>query len=244
MLISDRFQTVFIHIPKCAGTSVREMLVRADPEAERHWGWRWMPRHQRYGDGAHTTLLDLPPHLLEKVGKYTVIALVRDPWERFLSAVDQHFMQHKYRNRKSVAEVLREIDSIRIRYDVSYIHFCPQHFFTHIANKQLVDHLLHLEDPDWEEKMRTVLIRNGFPADQLNMARRNERQTTRKHTFDGVDLDRFYRLYKRDFELFGYKYEGQKSYALNADAEMDHNEVLDFSAFDEIRFMNASFHKR
>jgi len=243
MIISHQHKTIFMHIPKCAGTSVREMLVRADPEADRMWGWRWMPRQQRYCDSAHLPFVDLPPAVLRLVRGYFVIALVRDPMDRFRSAYAQHFSQHRYRKKKSPSAFLAELDSIKIRYDPAYVHFCPQHYFTHIGNEQIAKLILHMENDDWPQQLRDQLVTLGFPPDKLALPRRNHRETTPVPDFSADERARFYRLYGRDYHLFGYDFAGAARSVLDAMPQTDADRPYDFCAYDEVHFMDATFKK-
>ncbi|WP_413875748.1 sulfotransferase family 2 domain-containing protein [Albidovulum sp.] len=243
MIISHRFQTVFIHIPKCAGTSIRETLVQADPDCQRMWGWRWMARHQRYGDSAHVPLIDLQPQVMNAVRDYTVIALTRDPMTRFISAIHQHFMQHEYRRKLPVPEFLRELDSTNIRYDPAYVHFCPQHYFIYISTKRFVDHVLRIEDPDWPAQMKAILVRQGFPESRLDFPVRNKSEDENQPQLSGVDLDWFYRLYKRDYELLGYDAPIAREYVIDTSEIKDAIRPLDFSSYDEVNIMSAKFRK-
>ncbi len=245
MIVSDRYRMIFMHVPKCAGTSVSEMLVRADPECRRLWGWRWMPRHQRYCDAAHLPLLDLPPHLFRLIRDYRVIAIVRDPVTRFLSAMDQHFLQHRYRRRKDIAAFLDELDSIRIRFDPAYVHFCPQHFFTHIGNERIAGHVLHIEDDDWQERLISLLAEFGLPRADLALPRRNQRRYTCERADDlglsAAQKRHFHRLYRRDFELFGYTFDkGSDKPAREVLTPVETTGAerpFDFSSYDEVHFL-------
>lgn len=243
MIISHKYQTVFLHIPKCAGTSIREALVQSDPDCHQMWGWRWMDRHQRYGDSAHMPLVDLPPNILDLVRNYTVIALTRDPLARFFSAIHQHFQQHSYRAKPPISDFLRELDSIKIRYDPAYVHFCPQHYFLYISTKKYVDHTLRIEDANWQEQFRTILIRQGFPQSKLDIPVLNERASRPDPEITDEDLSLFYRLYKRDYELLDYEAPLNGEYILHTKDINDAAQPLDFSSYDEVNFLGAKFRK-
>lgn len=243
MIISHKYQTVFLHIPKCAGTSIRNALAQSDPDCRKMWGWRWMDRHQRYADSAHMPLIDLPPNLLEIVRDYTVITLTRDPLARFFSAIHQHFQQHQYRQRPSVSDFLHELDSVKIRYDPAYVHFCPQHYFINISTKKYVDHILQIEDPDWQEKFKTILIRQGFPQSKLHIPVLNERESRPDPQISDEDLSRFYQLYKRDYELLDYKAPLNHEYVLRTKDIKSAAQPCDFSSYDEVNFLGARFRK-
>lgn len=71
-MISDTYKTVFIHNPKCAGTSIKSALM-ANPDG--HW---------KYGDW-HYTITQLKKIPLTH-NDYHKFAVVRNPYDRFVSA--------------------------------------------------------------------------------------------------------------------------------------------------------------
>lgn len=222
---------------------MRNMLTNADPKCFRMWGWRWMDRHQRYGDSAHMPLIDLPQTEMEAVKNYTTVTLIRDPMTRFLSAFNQHFSQHKYRKKLSISELLQELTSTDIRYNPAYIHFCPQHYFIYIAKKKHVDHVLSMESPDWADELRKILIRQGFPTKALKLPALNKSNYDHSDEFSDEDLKAFYQLYKRDYELLGYEPPLDAEFVLNAGEHSKKEKPFDFSVYDEVNFMAAKFRK-
>lgn len=241
MIISHKFQTVFLHIPKNAGTALRQVLLQADPECERYWGYRFLPRHYRFGDSAHIPLVDLAPDLLKQLNRYESFVVLRDPLERFISAFRQHFKQHNYRAPRTPGQLLAEIDSIRIRYDPAYVHFCPQHFFAQIGKRQLVKNLFRVDDPDMEDKIMAFLAGRGFPVRDVKLPRRNATQGEKPELGDDFDMERFYQLYKRDYQLFGFEAPMDKTFEIDADAQSDLDRPVDFSSFDRVHFLDADF---
>ncbi len=243
MIISHKHQTVFIHIPKNAGSSVRQMLVNADPECERMWGYRFLPRHYRFGDSAHMALVDLPPEKRAIVDRYDAFAVVRDPVSRFFSAMTQHFFQHRYRDRRTPAQFLAELDSTRIRYDPAYIHFCPQHFFTHVGDRQVVKTLYNVDDPKLEERVRTFLLEKGFPVGDRRLGKANKTEEKQAEPGRAFDWEHFYQLYKRDYDLFNFEPPMEKTFEVNADEASGWDRPIDFSAFDYVFFLDYGFER-
>jgi hypothetical protein len=89
MIISDRHHFVFAHIPKCAGTSVRDALQHLDDRDGFYTGR--VDQHPTLGllDYVHIPLFNLRDHFrseFEKAGDYWSFAVVRDPFGRFPSA--------------------------------------------------------------------------------------------------------------------------------------------------------------
>lgn len=243
MIISHKYQTVFVHIPKCAGTSIRNMILNADPDAVRFWGWTWLDRHQRYGDSAHIPLVELAPMPMGRVREYTTVTLSRDPVARFLSAVPQHLSQHPYRSPKTPSEILAELTTTNIRYNPAYIHFCPQHYFIYIGRKRHIDHVISIETENWEDALVDLLAFQGFPRDKLKLPKLNAGAGKKTNDLSDADLRRLYQLYKRDFYLLGYEPPLQEEFHLNSKDSTDEDLPHDFSAYDQITLMNATFRK-
>lgn len=242
MIISHRFQTVFLHIPKNAGTAIRNVVKAGDPESDHSWGYRFLPRLYRFGDSAHLPLVDLPPDKLSYVNQYTCFAVLRDPLERFVSATSQHFSQHKYRTPRTPAQLLGEIDSIRIRYDPAYIHFCPQHFYTHINERQVVSHLFQMNDPELDSKVLDFLRGRGFAPKTSGIRPLNLTQGAKPELGDDFDMARFYQLYKRDYDLFGFTPPIEPlNFEINADAQSGLDQPIDFSSYDQVHFLDHDF---
>lgn len=81
---------IFVHIPKCAGTSIEQVLI---PVITPHRGFddlpgetrnhHWMPGSQML---QHSKLRRYERHF--ELGDYFKFALVRDPWDRAVSQIE------------------------------------------------------------------------------------------------------------------------------------------------------------
>ena len=157
MIVSDRFGFVFIHIPKCAGTSVREALrdfQEAAPQFLEKVG-----HHPVYGriDFTHlplNVLADIAPTSFEKLRTYETYAIVRDPMQRFQSAVSQHVKVYKKRGIAQFdrTELEAEINNV-ISYllatpqviNPEFIHFSRQSDFVFFGEEQLIQNIYALD---------------------------------------------------------------------------------------------------
>ena len=84
MIVSDRHRLVFTHIPKNAGTSIREWFTRWVPDAKE------MPNVTK-----HMT----PHHVHTRhMEEYTYFAVVRNPYDRFLSIFHHYHFAMEYGN--------------------------------------------------------------------------------------------------------------------------------------------------
>lgn len=96
MIISDTYRFAFIHIPKCAGTTVRQYFDKYDQKAIESG----LKSHPEFGvfDYNHIPLHVLHYFFLteyEKVRAYYSFAILRDPFARFPSSVNMRLVLHK-----------------------------------------------------------------------------------------------------------------------------------------------------
>lgn len=158
MIISDKFKFVFVHIPKCAGTSVRQLLAQFDDTGERYRPH--VMEHRSYGkiDFTHLPLpllLDIAPDDFEKLRAYEAFAIVRDPRERFFSALAQRLKMYEKRelaqmqSAEVIESALRVIDALHQpsnRFAYNFIHFTPQVDFINLNGERLVQNIYPITD--------------------------------------------------------------------------------------------------
>lgn len=157
MIIDDTHQVVFVHIPKCGGTSVRRQLALLDSYAGAFYGRK---PHARLGelDYCHIPLPFLRsdfPVEMEKVERYRAFALVRDPHARFVSATFERLaLFGGVRRTTATAEIALQAAGEAIRWlepresfsDPGYIHFARQADYICLAGRRVVDNVYPLDD--------------------------------------------------------------------------------------------------
>lgn len=117
MIISDKHRFVFVHIPKCAGTSVRRALAPYDD----YNGW-FNNRIDFDPNFGKLDFVHLPLSVMEKVlpdeykklCSYDAYALVRHPESRFQSAFSQYVKMYRGTELAQMQdnEIDREVDSV------------------------------------------------------------------------------------------------------------------------------------
>ena len=156
MIISDRHRFAFVHIPKCAGTSVRKALRPIDAVDSIFDG---MGTHPDLGmvNYAHFTLHDLSCHFPDqyrKVAEYRSVAIVRDPVDRFFSAIFQRLREFKgYEQSRITAKVIAgEVDAVietlgatTGRLILEYVHFNRQSDYVFHNGKRIVTEVFALD---------------------------------------------------------------------------------------------------
>jgi hypothetical protein len=133
MIISHKHKFVLMHNPKTAGTSIRKAIEHLHDDESKNWHQGWEPNLDRVVDLAHLTFHDL---LVSKPTvnwrEYTFLTIVRNPYERFISGLTEHFRQHpeefaRFTNIDDWTKL--HMDETNFRFNWRYIHLCPQHYF-------------------------------------------------------------------------------------------------------------------
>ena len=169
MIISDRNKFVFIHIPKCAGTSVRSRIEHLD---DRNGAYSSrLDKHPELGllNYVHIplrTLKDQFPNEYVCIETYRSMAVMRDPSARFVSSVSQYCNRYsdvEMRNhniktlRRQVDRLIDEIEEQEVsnpggRLPAKLIHFQRQHHFTHLDGAQVIQNIVDIS------QIETVLV--------------------------------------------------------------------------------------
>ena len=152
MIVSKRSGFVFVHNPKCGGSVFRRAI-----EAEHdHPETFWHPRTAAYFgitlDYAHLRLWEvqaLCPDVFERLGRLRAVVFVRNPLDRFISALHHHFRVYRpfvgvdaLEGPERLALFRRfardELSMARILADYRYVHFSPQSWFCLLGTRQVV----------------------------------------------------------------------------------------------------------
>jgi len=163
MIINRTKRFSFIHIPKCAGTTVRSVLDSFN-EWE-HAGPPWIKEHKDLGtlDFAHIPLFALQSHFtddLETIKNVDSFAIIRNPYDRFASSVSQ---QVKMYSKQSIYEfaasdfedvINKNIEFLKGQPESNhllppeYIHFQKQIDYTHLSGTTIVNNLHTIDTLD------------------------------------------------------------------------------------------------
>ncbi len=174
MIVSDAHRVAFVHIPKNAGTTVRTQLEPIDSYANffnEDKAFGALPR-QWFGHLTPETLAEHFPDVFEKVRAYDAYAVVRDPFQRFVSATIHRLWEHRGISRFEVTHEHVVAETRRLQVWLlapvpaerpEYAHFLPQVEFTDFRGERIVNRLFAFEDlAGLEAELRT---RTGLPLD-------------------------------------------------------------------------------
>lgn len=154
MIIDDKHKIAFVHIPKCAGTTLRQHLKEYD-RSQGAFTAR-VDMHDKLGmlDYVHIPLFVLKEHFPEEfqlVQQYWSFAVIRDPYSRFASSVSQRLKMYgsKPIEALSVKEIRQEVDSCieflkksareQVLLPHDYIHFQRQTDYIYLGKEKIVD---------------------------------------------------------------------------------------------------------
>lgn len=172
MVICDGLQLAFMHIPKCAGTSIRRALAPFD--SSRLDGYFDFP------DGGRQHLHHLPlamvkrhlPDIFSRIERYESYAVLREPRERFASALLQYLRSFRglqlgggELNQFQVQgrELCRRLAKAEAVREPELMHFLPQREFVVCDGAAVVRHL-HCFD-DLPRFTRALRQRHGVTLD-------------------------------------------------------------------------------
>ena len=191
--IYPHLRTIFIHIPKSAGTAI-ERALRASPH---------------HIVGGHTTAIGFSMKYQPQFSEYFKFSIVRHPIDRFISAFF-YLLQHPIHpalgndvvHRAATLEAFVDLVLHTPRILSKIVHFLPQAYF--VCNTDgtiLVDEIYRFEG--LEHAWRNICQRIGKtwePLPSVNSSRHRPWQTYFSSQLDDVMKS----TYEKDFALFGY----------------------------------------
>lgn len=128
MIVSHEHQLVFVHNPKVAGSAIRLAMEHLHDDEMKFWHQGFVPELDRVVDLAHITFKDLLA-FRPQCKDYRVIGVIRDPYERFVSGLQEYMRQHSHPIEDINRWVNDYMDETNFRYNWKYVHLCPQHYF-------------------------------------------------------------------------------------------------------------------
>jgi hypothetical protein len=219
MIIRHDLQLVFLHVPKCAGKELRELLMLdAEPGAvESLFNYSYSPTLHRHVDLAHLPMSDLihwPQY--RWIDCYTTVAAVRNPYARLLSAANEYFRQRSATDEALVItgrltaslrqSYMEEVALRHSQHDPRYIHSLPITWFTHQGIEPKVDLLLRCET--LAEDVQAMAERLGLPQSLREAAaQRLQSRPAGTDPAEGLteaEIAIAHALYDQDFATFGY----------------------------------------
>jgi hypothetical protein len=198
MSVYHKWRTVFVQIPKNASSSIHKVLENQTDVNH---------NHRTYIE----VLSENDPELIES---YYSFAICRNPYDRFVSAYEYMKQNSGGEWNPTFEEAVDEFYSRGSHfYTTEDIIFWPQHRFVTIKNIILVDDIIKYEEMNnqWSNIVEKICktTPSSFSKPGSIIPRENityVREERKWQDYYNDDLkDKVYHLYKKDFELFGYK---------------------------------------
>ena len=211
-MISHDKKCIFIHIPKCGGTSVEDVIWPKDQGRTEQDLWMgFVTRFEnKYQTGGLQHLLAW--QVRDEVGRdvfgaYYKFAFVRNPWDRIVSQFA--YMQQRpdlmeYLGMESGTEFKSYLELIRLK---DHVQWSPQvRFLLDQDGSILVDRIGRLET--FNEDCRQIFLALGLKSGQLpGHVNRSERRSFRHYYCDRESIDMVADIFAEDIDLLGYKFD-------------------------------------
>jgi hypothetical protein len=216
MIISERKGFIFIHNPKCAGTSVRAALMPFDTTLNHFWMFeKW---NGTQVDKAHmplTLFRRLYPEYYRLLDTYLSFMFVRDPYDRTVSAFNElrrgllpseQDLDSEKTYSAALNRFIGNMSEAAIRQEMhKYRHFVRQTDMAYIGHKRRVDVIMKMEDlPDALSQLAVFM---PDIAETIGGGKkRNVKPLVREHRsyLDAKSIETINTIYASDFALFGY----------------------------------------
>ena len=216
-----------MHVPKCAGTTVRSILQKFDTRNNFYWQ-RTTVNNSIHGitsvDKAHM------PAKLFKIyfrrdfdlhHEYCVFAMTRNPWSRLISAFyepRQHLLpissstnpSHRAIVNGEFYEYISGLILEKEFTDNAFVHATPQYMYHYIDSKKITDVLISIEKPDLGFRQLQFLCPDiaKILSNSINRYSANQKSGIHDRSplnyMPGRLIAKLKKIYYLDFQLFGY----------------------------------------
>lgn len=195
MIISHEHQFTFVHIPKCAGSYIRNKLKQYDDTKGAFSNG--LKHYEGFGflNDYHIPLFLLKeyfPATYSNLSAYWSFAVLRNPYTRFSSALSQYLLEHgeKEIHEMTTKEIQVKIEGV-IQYleknslpqsflSSKYIHFQRQVDYVYVGEEQIIDSLFFVDDMESLQKQfyehtrhHIVLSQNDKKVNETIVVRNN-----------------------------------------------------------------------
>lgn len=169
MIINLEHCFIFYHIPKCAGTTTRDRLMKYDSFNRYFYGYQYNSVLEREVDKSHITHEELRTYstYISDMEHYYKFCFIRNPYTRVYSSWIQykkHFLNGLTDNERKVVEnfdefILKSLTKDKIEVDHHYTHFKPVYSYIYDKNgNNIMDFIGKVEnyEIDFENVAQTL----------------------------------------------------------------------------------------
>jgi hypothetical protein len=217
MLISEKKSFVFIHNPKCAGTSVRSALLKYETTGDLFWqNSEWNERPINKAHLPLTVFRDLYPRHFQLFSTYLVFMFVRNPYDRTVSAFNESHKKMVPTKEDPAFEAaygralngfVQSMSHDAFRIVLHKFRNCPRQVdLCYIGHKRMVDVVMKLEE--WPRCLDKLAIHKPEIAEVIrNSSRRNANPVVRqpRSYLTPESIAKINEVYSEDFDVFDYE---------------------------------------
>lgn len=206
-MISHKYECIFVHIPKCGGSSVESVLW----PGERTEADLWMGFTSKYGNQYQSGGLQhlFAINIAKAVGeviyeRYYKFSFIRNPWDRVVSQYSYMKERDDLREYIGMSEKCSFKKYLDLIARKEHVQWAPQYKFVTDENGELiVDFIGRLEAI--EHDFSVVANRVGLERYELPHINKSVRHAmTGYYDEETIEMVRHY--YARDIDLFKYEY--------------------------------------
>ena len=235
MIISDSQKFAFLHVPKCAGTTIRQALLQYDSRKNHYWLYQKIcissPGKEnitRIIDKAHLPLKILQrlyPRDYALLFEYSTFATCRHPRKRLISAFfePRQALLKKTQTKsnraiiatqKIFAEYISELVETKHLLNRKFIHAIPQHVFHINQGKVVTDSIIKLEDQDnGIKRLKAINTIAALKSEEALKSKRNKKYIPEEiRLWESLPRElksKCESLYQTDCDFLGYNFNAE-----------------------------------
>lgn len=215
-MISVKHKFIFIHIPKCAGTSVYKALMPKQDwhniNNTEHGGWDDKNKIHKQ----HATALQTKEFYCSNFNDYFSFTFVRNPWSKMVS--DYLWMtnldesSNGYRRKGAFLEYLNnendfDLENLKKETFYRYDHILPQtDFVLNNKGERMVDFIGKFEN--LQEDFNVICDKIGIPRQQLPHTNKSQHKHYTEY-YNNQTREIVAEKYAKDIEYFGHEFGDQ-----------------------------------
>jgi hypothetical protein len=206
-VISDRHRCIFVHIPRCAGTSIEDVLWPGSRREEELWMGFVDQYHNRYQTGGLQHLL--ARQIRQEVGderfsSYFKFTVVRNPFDRAVSQFAYMKQRPDLRSFIGMPEDASFPEYVALIRGERHVQWEPQSsFVVDLDGELLVDFIGRFEALDSD--MSRVLSRLGLAPDVTPHRNASDRRAYASY-YTAECQAQVEDMYREDIDRFGYAF--------------------------------------
>ena len=206
-MINENRKFIFIHIPKCGGSSIQKILQ--DEDCTMNSGWD--SRKKKFKQ--HCTISQLRNVYNIKIAEYFSFTFVRNPWDKVVS--DHFYWQRKESPFKKILKGTTIKDYLLCRNGYEFMnhldnnlgradHFCCQHKYIIDQNKKnIVNFIGRFEN--LQQDFNIICDKINMPRVKLPHLNKSKHEHYSQY-YDAETREIANKKYAKDIEYFGYKF--------------------------------------